>query len=70
MSYTQLSERQRYHISHLKRMGCFQNEITNEVGVHPSTISREVRRNQSRNGYDFEKAQQKATGRRYYWSVI
>lgn len=65
MSYTQLSERQRYQISHLKRMGYFQHAIANEVGVHPSTISREVRRNQSRNGYDFEKAQQKAKDRRH-----
>jgi len=65
MSYTQLSERQRYQISHLKRMGYLQYEIANEVGVHKSTISREVRRNQNRNGYDFEKAQQKAKGRRH-----
>jgi transposase, IS30 family len=79
MSYTQLSERQRYQISHLKRMGCFQKQIANEVGVHPSTISREVRRNRNRNGYDFEKAQQKAKERRHRpcqritlqsWSVV
>jgi IS30 family transposase len=65
MSYTQLSERQRYQISHLKRMGYFQYQIANEVGVHKSTISREVRRNQNRNGYDFEKAQQRAKERRH-----
>lgn len=65
MRYTQLSERQRYQISHLLRMGHFQCEIAKEVGVHNSTISREIRRNRTRNGYDFEKAHRKAKTRRH-----
>lgn len=66
MGYTQLSERQRYQISHLLRIGQYQYEIAREVGVHPSTISREIRRNRSRSGfYDDLPAHQKARLRRY-----
>lgn len=65
MRYTQLSERQRYQISHMLRMGSLQQEIAKEIGVHKSTISREVRRNRSRSGYEFERAHQKAKSRRH-----
>jgi IS30 family transposase len=45
MSYKQLTLKERYHISTLLRNGYKQKEIARQLGVHPSTISREVRRN-------------------------
>jgi len=45
MSYKQLTLQKRYHISTLLERGYTQKEIAAHVGVHPSTISREVRRN-------------------------
>ena len=56
--YTQLTLSKRYHISALKKQGFSQKEIAQEVGVHPSTISRELKRNQdATRGYDAELAQ-------------
>ena len=60
MQYTQLTLSKRYHISALKKQGYSQKEI----GVHPSTISRELRRNNdSLRGYDAELAQVKSIQR-------
>ncbi|MDR4460263.1 MAG: IS30 family transposase [Nitrospirales bacterium] len=50
-SYTQLTLEQRYQIQALLNMGHSYREIATVVGVHKSTISREVRRNQGRRGY-------------------
>lgn len=49
--YTQLTLEQRYQIQALLKMGHPYQEIATVVGVHKSTISREVRRNQGRRGY-------------------
>ena len=64
MQYTQLTLSKRYHISALKKQGYSQKEIAVEIGVHPSTISRELRRNNdSLRGYDAEFAQVKSIQR-------
>lgn len=49
--YTQLTLEQRYQIQALLKTGQRYKEIAFIVGVHPSTISREVRRNQGCRGY-------------------
>ena len=45
MKYKQLTLKERYHISTLLERGFKQKEIAEHIGVHPSTISREIRRN-------------------------
>lgn len=50
-SYTHLTLEQRYQIQALMNMEHSPREIARVVGVHPSTISREVRRNQGQRGY-------------------
>jgi len=62
MKYTQLTLSKRYHISTLNKQGYSQKYIAKEVGVHPSTISRELRRNNDLvRGYNAELAQIKST---------
>lgn len=51
MKYKQLTLDQRYHIYGLYLSGYKQVEIGNELGVHKSTISRELKRNSSWRGY-------------------
>ena len=45
MNYQQLTLEKRYQISSLQKAGFNQKEVAFEIGVHPSTISRELRRN-------------------------
>lgn len=47
MSYRQLTRDQRYQIGALLRIGMKRSEIAKEIGVHKSTVSRELRRNES-----------------------
>jgi len=47
MSYRQLTREQRYQIWACLRMGMKRSRIAEEVGVHKSTITRELRRNES-----------------------
>jgi len=63
MSYTQLTQEQRYHIWALKKAGYKQTSIAQQVGVHKSTISRELRRNTGQRGYRPKQAQALATSR-------
>ena len=49
--YSQLTEYQRYQIYALKKAGHTQQTIATTLEVSPSTISRELRRNQGRRGY-------------------
>ena len=63
-TYTQLTYQQRYHIYTFMKAGFCQSEIAREIGVHKSTVSREVRRNQGKRGYRPKQAQQLATNRR------
>ncbi len=64
MRYQQLTEGQRYQIACLRDHGLSQAMIAKNVGVHPSTISRELRRNQSAQGYQPAQAHQRAIGLR------
>lgn len=62
--YRQLTQEERYQISTLKRLGYTQGQIARELGRSPSTISRELRRNQGVDGYAAERAQRIADKRR------
>lgn len=65
MNYTQLTREQRYQISALKSAGHYQYQIATLVGVHPSTISRELRRNLTpRERYGPKQAHDQALQRR------
>lgn len=50
-TYKQLTHVQRYQIDALSRAGHLQSHIAKVIGVHRSTISREMRRNRARRGY-------------------
>jgi IS30 family transposase len=63
-SYKQLAYEQRYQISFLLKMGIRQTDIAKVLGVHRSTVSRELRRNRGRRGYRPEQAHRVALSRR------
>lgn len=61
MSYRQLTEGQRYQISLLISQKFSLREIAKQMGVAPSTISRELRRNSIKSGlYEPDLAYQQA----------
>ena len=62
--YRQLTQEERYQIAALKGLGYTQRQIAREIGRSPSTISRELRRNQGIDGYQAETAQRVADRRR------
>lgn len=62
--YTQLTQEQRYHIYYLKKTGSTQSMIANDIGVHKSTISRELSRNRGGRGYRPKQAQESALTRK------
>ena len=64
MNYTQLTQEQRYQIHVLLKMEPSQTEIADALGVHRSTISRELRRNRGKRGYRPKQAHQFALQRR------
>jgi|AMFO01.1.fsa_nt_gi Transposase and inactivated derivatives, IS30 family len=64
MSYTQLAQEQRYQIWALRKAGMKQVEIAREVGVHKSTICRELQRNTGQRGYRPKQAHRLAMERR------
>lgn len=51
MSYTQLIEGQRYQVYALLKEGLSQKTIAENVGCHPTTISRELKNNRGKRGY-------------------
>jgi len=62
MNYKQLTLEKRYQITALIKAGLNQKDIAVELSVHPSTISRELRRNNDLvRGYNAELAQIKST---------
>jgi len=63
--YRQLTEEDRIEIYAMKQAGKKQNNIAVKLGVHPSTISRELSRNAGLRGYRPKQAQQKALHRRF-----
>lgn len=65
MNYAQLTQEQRYHIYAHKKTGHFtQSEIADMLGVHKSTVSRELSRNRGGRGYRPKQAQEFALTRR------
>jgi transposase, IS30 family len=63
MSYTHLTEEERYQIDDLQREGFSQTEIAMILGRSRSTLSRELRRNRGGCGYRPKQAQLKAAER-------
>ena len=63
--YRQLTEEDRIEIYAMKQAGKEQNMIAAELGLHPSTISRELSRNTGLRGYRPKQAHQKALQRRF-----
>jgi IS30 family transposase len=63
-NYKQLTREQRYQIYALMKAGLCQSKIAKIVGVHKSTISREVRRNRGLRGYRPKQAHNFAETRR------
>ena len=63
MSYQQLTEGQRYQISVLRTQSMSVSAMARAIGVHRSTLYRELRRN-SQDGYQPDYAQQQARFRR------
>ena len=62
--YSQLTQEQRYHIYGLQKAKNSQTYIADAVGVHKSTISREVRRNCGDRGYRPQQAHKRALDNR------
>ncbi len=62
--YNQLSWEQRYKIYYLHKQNKSYNEIAQEVGVHKSTISREIKRNRGKRSYSDKHAQMLADERK------
>ena len=63
MSYTQLTREQRYQIYALRKEHHNQTVIARNLGVHKSTISRELSRNQGQRGYRPKQAAELTTER-------
>jgi len=62
-NYAQLTQDQRYHIYYLMKTGSSQAMIAKEIGVHKSTISRELARNRGGRGYRPKQAQELSEAR-------
>lgn len=65
-NYTQLNEENRFEIHGLKKAALSLRKIAQEIGKNPSTISRELKRNEGNRGYRPKQAQEKATDRKKY----
>lgn len=61
--YKQLAREQRYGIYSLLKTGHSQTRIAKVIGVHKSTISRELNRNRGGRGYRYKQAHRLATAR-------
>lgn len=64
MTYSQLTEGERYQIYGLLKEGVTQKAIAKNLERHPSTISRELKRNKGLKGYRHKQANQLAVERR------
>jgi IS30 family transposase len=63
MDYKHLTEEERYQIDDMKREGFSQREIARALGRSPSTLSRELRRNEGDRGWRPRQADIKASER-------
>ena len=59
----QLTQEQRYQIKAYLETGMYQKDIATKIGVHASTISKELKRNTGLRGYRPKQAQEKAEKR-------
>jgi IS30 family transposase len=64
ITYNQLNQAQRYQIEILKKAGKENKEIAELIETSSATISRELRRNQSEQGYCAVQAQERAEQRK------
>jgi IS30 family transposase len=64
MTYMHLTQEQRYQIYAFSKVKWKQKMIADELGVHKSTISREVKRNQGLRGYRAQQAQKMSDKRK------
>lgn len=62
--YTQLTQEQRYQIYAFMKAKFSQTDVAREIGVHKSTISRELKRNRGLKGYRPKQAHSMAGDRR------
>ena len=51
MNYTHITQEERYQIYGLKKAGFNQSNISEIIGRSPSTVSRELKRNEGLRGY-------------------
>jgi len=63
-TYTQLTREQRYQIKALLDTDHNQRKIADVLGVHKSSIQRELKRNRGQRGYRAKQAHEKASARR------
>ena len=63
-TYHQLTQAQRYQISALRKTKHALSEIATVLGVHKSTVSRELKRNRGQRGYRPQQAHELALGRK------
>lgn len=66
MSYKHFCKTERMELSILRKKGYSLREIARELGKHPSSVSRELKRNQVKGRYDAERAHHKAYVARKY----
>lgn len=63
-TYRQLTQEQRYQIYALKKTGHTRTEMAEVIGVHKSTVGRELKRNHGKRGYRPQQAHSLALERR------
>jgi len=63
-TYHQLTQAQRYQIYALRKIKHTLAEIADVIGVHKSSVSRELKRNQGQRGYRPQQAHELAADRR------
>jgi len=63
-TYRQLTQAQRYQIYALRKTKHTLREIAEVIGVHKSSVSRELKRNQGQRGYRPQQAHELAADRR------
>src|SRR3972149_7500214 len=63
-TYRQLTQEQRYQIYALMKTKQSLSEIANVIGVHKSSVSRELKRNRGKRGYRPQQAHELASGRK------
>ncbi len=64
-SYSQLTEDQRYQIYESRTQGLSQTAIAQRLGIHKSTVSRELKRNSGLRGYRPKQAHQLCENRKW-----